>query len=135
MEFLGVLKKKHMEIPGGQLKKRWNFQGWSRKNHVECSRVLVFGVGISKGCNTILWNTQEWKFVFTGISKNKVTNLKIPAPGFFFKKISPQPPCCLDFFWNSPFCIWFLLAWRKVQYNYFKRNWLGNVNDVKAFRI
>ena len=25
MEFPGVLEKEHVEIPGGQLKKKWNF--------------------------------------------------------------------------------------------------------------
>ena len=33
-EFLGVLKKKYVEIPGGQLKKKWNFQGCPRKTHM-----------------------------------------------------------------------------------------------------
>ena len=32
IEFPGVMKKEHMEIPGGQLQKKWNFQGWRRKN-------------------------------------------------------------------------------------------------------
>ena len=31
-----------------------------RKNNVEFSGVLVFGLGISKGSNKILWNFQEW---------------------------------------------------------------------------
>ena len=29
---------------------------WPRKNYVEFPRVLVFGIGISKGCNPILHN-------------------------------------------------------------------------------
>ena len=42
----------------GQLKTKWNFQGWPRKNNVEFPGVSVFGLGISKGSNTILWNIQ-----------------------------------------------------------------------------
>ena len=35
MNFQGyiLLKKDHVEIPGGQLKKKWNFKRWSRKKH------------------------------------------------------------------------------------------------------
>ena len=41
MEFPGVLKKKHVKIPGvNQLKKKWNFQGCSKKTH-------VFGISIA----------------------------------------------------------------------------------------
>ena len=47
MEFPGVSKKKsYEEVPG----------------------VLVFGLGISKGCNNVLWNFQGWSFVLSGIS-------------------------------------------------------------------
>ena len=51
--------------------------------------VLIFDLGISKGCHTILQNYQEWKLVFSGISKGKVTNLRMP--GFLFKTVYPQP--------------------------------------------
>ena len=47
MEFPGVLKKEHVEIPG-QLKKKWNFRGSSRKNYVEFPRVLDFDLRISR---------------------------------------------------------------------------------------
>ena len=33
MEFSGILKKEHVKIPGGQLKKKRNFPGCSRKTH------------------------------------------------------------------------------------------------------
>ena len=49
--------------------------------------------GISIPCVVLLaWNFQGLKgcLVFSGISKAKVTNLKIP--GFFFRKVYPQPP-------------------------------------------
>ena len=32
----------------GSIKKKWNFQGWSRKSHVEFEWVLVFDTGNSK---------------------------------------------------------------------------------------
>ena len=51
------------------------------------SWVLVFDLGISKGWHTILYHIQWWKLIFSGISKGKVTNLKIPK-GRFQKSIS-----------------------------------------------
>ena len=57
---------------GGQLKKKWNFQGCSRKTRVEFLWILVFGVGISKVCHTVLQSFQGWELVFAGISKGKV---------------------------------------------------------------
>ena len=53
-EFSGVLEKWHVEIPGACQKKEVGFPGLSKKNHVEFRRVLVFGLGISKGYNTVL---------------------------------------------------------------------------------
>ena len=82
----------------GLIKKTWNFQGWPRKNNVEFSGVFVFGLGISKGSNTILWNIQGLSFFLSGISRGKVKKWKILGG---FKKVYPQPSC-LDFFWNSP---------------------------------
>ena len=56
-------------ISRGQLKKKQNFQGKnSVRTHVEFPWVLVFELGISKGCHTILLNFQESKLVFSGIS-------------------------------------------------------------------
>ena len=66
----------------------WNFHRWSRKGCVEFSWVLVFGLGNPNGCNTILWNFQGWSVILSGISKGKVTNLKVPE--VFFKKVCPQ---------------------------------------------
>ena len=60
---------------------------------------LVFGLGIPKGCCTILRNFLRWSFVFSRISKDKVTNLKIP--GIFWKKYVSTTPVWI-FFWNSP---------------------------------
>ena len=45
-------------ISRGWLKMKWNFQWWKRKNNVEFPGVLVSGLGISEGSNTILWNFQ-----------------------------------------------------------------------------
>ena len=58
---------------------------------MEFQWVLVFDLGISKGCHTILQNFCGWKLVFSGISEGKVTNLKIPERGFQ-KSISSTPP-------------------------------------------
>ena len=73
----------------GQVKKV-EFPWVTRKNHVEFSWILVFGLEISKSCSTILWNFQGWSFLFSGISKSKVINLKIP--GFFSKSCIFKPP-------------------------------------------
>ena len=73
-----------------QLKKKWNFPGWSRY-HDEFPWVLVFGLGIFKGCHTIFQNFQVWIFVFSRISNGKVINLKVP--GFFSKHYVLNPPC------------------------------------------
>ena len=45
-------------------KKKWNFQGCSRKTHVEFPWALVFDLGISKGCHTILQTFQGVKAYF-----------------------------------------------------------------------
>ena len=87
----------------------WNFQWfiknevefpvWPRKNNVEFPGIFVFGLGISEGSNTILWNIQGLSFVLSGISRGK--EKKIFSGGFSKKHIlNPHP--CLDFFWNSP---------------------------------
>ena len=56
MEFLEVLKQRACGKSRGQLKKKWNFQGRSRKTHLEFPWVLVFDLGIAKGRHTILQN-------------------------------------------------------------------------------
>ena len=38
--------------------------------------VFIFGLGIFKGSNTVLWNIQGLTFVFSGISRVKVKNKK-----------------------------------------------------------
>ena len=48
----------------GKLKTTWNFQGWSWKNHVEFSEVMVLGLKISEKCNTINFvDFLAWSFV------------------------------------------------------------------------
>ena len=65
----------------------WNFQGLikndvefprvtKKKKNVEFPRVFVFGLGISKGSNTILWNIQGLSFVLSRISRGKVKKMK-----------------------------------------------------------
>ena len=97
MEFLGVLKKGHVEVPGVNKKRSEISRGvenWCRIfmdpgfwpwNFQEVSR-------------TILQNFQGWKFVFNGNSIGKVKNLKFA--GGFQKGISSTPN--LAFSWNSP---------------------------------
>ena len=83
--FQGYLKNR-MQRFQESIKQKWNFQGWSRKNHVEFPFVLVSGFGISNGCKTVL----------SGISRGKVTNLKIP--GVFSKNYVLKPPALFAFF-------------------------------------
>ena len=101
-------KNEDMEFPG-VLKSIWKFQGSSKK---ECNFHLIKkqSCGISHGSwflvlefpsvvvHTILWNFLRWSFVFSRISKDKVTNLKIP--GSFWKKCVSTTPVWI-FFWNS----------------------------------
>ena len=48
----------------GKLKTTWNFQGWSWKNHVEFSEVMVLDLKISDKCNTINFvDFLAWSFV------------------------------------------------------------------------
>ena len=95
---IGLFQKKPKH--GGV--KIWNFQGYQRnsmcnfqrlrKSHVEFPGVLVFGLGISKGWNTILQNFQVWSSVLPRISRGKVKKWKIP--GGFSKKYVLNPPFC-----------------------------------------
>ena len=62
----------------GQLKKKWNFQDWSKKHLAEfpykMSSFLVFK--ISKGCNRVSRNLQGQSFLSSRISKSKLIDLK-----------------------------------------------------------
>ena len=81
----------------GQLKKRWNFQGCSRKTHVEFTLFLVFGLGIFRG--GLVFSEIPW-----------VKWLEIPGGrGGSEKYILDPPPLYLNFFWNSPFLKGFFL--------------------------
>ena len=53
----------------------------------------------SMGCNKILWIFQGWSFVFSGISKGKVTNLKIP---WFFSQKNMSLPALAWFLLEEP---------------------------------
>ena len=109
LEFPGVLKrKKNCGNSSGQLKKKWNFQGCSRKTHVKFPWVLIFDLGISKECHTILQNFQGWKLFFSGICKGAVTNLKISGwegRGGSEKYVFNSPTPVWILFWNSSFCL------------------------------
>ena len=97
-----------------QRMRTWNFQGywraygnswnqvkksaiftWSKNNNVEFPWDLLFGLGIPKGSSTTLWNFLRWSFVFSRISKDKVTNPKIP--GIFWKKYGSTSPAWFVF--------------------------------------
>ena len=66
----------------------WNFQGLiknelefprvTKKNNVEFQGIVVFGLGISKGSNTILSIIQGLSFLLSGISRSIVKKWKIP---------------------------------------------------------
>ena len=79
--------------------KRGGCKNVLKKTHVEFPRFSVVDTGISKGCHTMLQNSQEQKLAFSGVSQGKLKNKKIPG-GASEKYILNTP--CLDFFWNSP---------------------------------
>ena len=72
IEFPEELKKEPMEIPGGQLRKKWNFQVMKKKS-----------CGISMGLGFQSWNFQEVSYKSS-------------------QKSISSPPRFLDFFLNSP---------------------------------
>ena len=66
----------------GHLRKKWNFQGCSRKSYMQFTWVLVFDLGIStKRCHTISKNPQGSESLFF---KGEPTNLK--SLGVFFQE-------------------------------------------------
>ena len=127
---IGLLQKKSEQLglrtwtfQGHWKKCMWNFQGSTKKeveflrvmgkNNVKLPWVLVFDFGISKGSHINLQNFQGWKLSFSGISRGKVINLKIP--GGFQKTISLNPrldvsvivhsfSSALQNFFNNKFC-------------------------------
>ena len=50
-----------------------------KKNHVKFPGILVLGLKVSEGCNTILWSFWGSSFVLSGIFMSKVKTLKIPG--------------------------------------------------------
>ena len=79
IEFPRCIKERAYWNSRGQLKKKWNFQQWSRKNHAEFPSVLLFRLGISKSCLTTVWDIQRCSFTFSRISKGEVASPKITA--------------------------------------------------------
>ena len=69
----------HVETPGVNKKRSGISRYDQEKNSVEFPWVLVFVLGIPMGVTR-----------FGEISKDKVTNVKVP--GVFFKKVCPQHP-------------------------------------------
>ena len=57
--FQGCQRNSMWNFQGLLSKTKWNFQGMTKKkSYEEVPGVLVFGLGISKGCNNVLWNFQ-----------------------------------------------------------------------------
>ena len=92
---LSPFKEKTCGYSWGQLKKKWNFHGCSRKTHVEFPWVLVFDLRIStKG---VSHNFSE----FIGVNACFIrVKWQIWKFRFSEKYIYPQP--FLEFLWNSP---------------------------------
>ena len=88
-----------------QLKKKWNFPGYSRKTDAGCGipmdlGFLIWAWNFQQGVShNFAQNFQGWKLVFSRTSKGKFINLKFP--GVFQKSMSSIPPFWF-FFWNSP---------------------------------
>ena len=57
MEFQGVLKKEHEEIPRSS-KKEVDFRGVIKISHLGFPWIWIFSLEISKGCIKILGNCQ-----------------------------------------------------------------------------
>ena len=84
MEFSEVLKKWQVDFPGVNWKQCGLFWAWSKKIYVEFPGVLVLGLKISEGCNTIMWSFLLEEALFClEFPWGKVKNLNI--------------------FWNIPF--------------------------------
>ena len=71
----------------GLIKKEVEFPGVSKKCSSGIPWALVFDLEISKGYHTISQNFPKWKLLFSGVSKGKVTNIKIT--GSFSRKFYP----------------------------------------------
>ena len=66
-----------------ELKTMCNLQGWSRRNHVEYPRVLVLGLKISEGYNTILWSRLE-RIKYQSINQSKTNIFHCPEINTMF---------------------------------------------------
>ena len=101
--YIGLFQKKTNKGEGGlriwnfqghQSNRVWNFQRWPRNNYVEFPGVLVFGLGISDRCNTVLHSShQGWRIDLSEISTE---GNKWRIPGVFQKSMfsTPPPPFC-----------------------------------------
>ena len=103
----------------GQLKTKWDFRGWTSKNKVD--GVFAFGLGISKGSNTILWNIQELRCVFSGSSRDKVKKWKVlgeVSKTHILLNITPFPPApppAPPTVWISPIIAQYLIHYVKFN--------------------
>ena len=88
MEFPGVLKKSMWKFQKS-IKKEQGFPGVFKKNSDGIFMGLGFWPWSFKGCHRVLQNFQGWKLLLSRISKDKLTNLKIPRG---VRKLDLQPP-------------------------------------------
>ena len=103
-----------LNFQGYRIKSRWNFQGIWRKNYLEYSWVLSWFLTLEllRGAiQVFIKNFQGWMLVFSGISRGKVINLKIPK--VFFQKYILNLPLLSPLF--GLFSEITLLSWEKKR--------------------
>ena len=126
MEFPGVSRKQHVEFLGINQKRSGISKGDQEKNNVEFPWVFVFGLGIFKGSNTILWNIQGLSFVLPGISRDKVKKMKNYRA--LFTKVYPQSL----FFLEQPILRFVYITGQQINKisKQILKDWLSSSLDV-----
>lgn len=123
-EFPGVLKKLHAEFPGVFTEKKWNFQQWSRVNHVEFLSVLVSGLGISESVTkfSIISRSEALLCIFC----LEFTRVKYQTeiPGFL--QVCSQPPAT---------CMFFFLGIAEIQSVINQEFWSFRFRVIQKFGI
>ena len=74
-------------ISWSELEKEWNLQEWSTKK-LHSLRLFFFGIGVFKGCNTLLWKHTCYDLRVFQNMQDKPRNVSQ-----VFTKASPQLPC------------------------------------------
>ena len=102
--------------------KRSGISRGDQEKSCEFPGVLVFSLGISKGCNTILQNFQAWSFVLIGISRGKVKNEKFQ--GGYQKSMSSNPPSPCLVFSGIAKCWNLQISKFNPLFHHFEPNWV-----------